>query len=80
MENSYWPGVSLAFVSGYVAIVRGSVDLACFDWLTVAGDAICNNYVTAKYKICKLTVRTSTVQCSTCNNYCGHMHAFDWSI
>lgn len=68
MENSYWPAISLAFVSGYVAIVRGSVDLACFDWLTVAGDAICNNYVTANYK----------TQYSTCN--CGHMHAFDWSI
>lgn len=26
--------------SGYVALFRGSVDLACFDWLTVAGDAI----------------------------------------
>ena len=36
--------------SGYVAVVRGSVDLACSDWLTVAGDAICNDYVSTKFK------------------------------
>ena len=36
--------------SGYVAVVRGSVDLACSDWLAAAGDAICSNYVSAKFK------------------------------
>ena len=63
--------------SGYVAVVRGSVDLACSDWLAAAGDAICSNYVSAKFKtdVTRVLVLVLCTCTKSCNN-CGHMHAF----
>ena len=80
--------------SGYVAVVRGSVDLACSDWLAAAGDAICSNYVSAKFKtdathvlvlnlyIMHCTCTMSELWYNIMYMYvkCGRMHAFDWSI
>lgn len=46
-----------------MAIVRGSVDLACSDWLTVAGDAICTNTSLLNINHFVLWPATATCMC-----------------
>lgn len=68
--------------SGYVAVVRGSVDLACSDWLEAAGDAICSSYVSAKFKtdVTHVLVLVLLYMICTCTLLVWRLHAFDWSI